>query len=80
MPSYVLMTLWALLGDADRAMQSAFATADFGRSYVAEILYIEQLRILREHKDFPLLLEKNGLLQYWREAGCEWVDDAVQCS
>ena len=80
LPSYVLMTLWALLGDADRAMQSAFATADFGRSYVAEILYIEQLRILREHKDFPLLLEKNGLLQYWREAGCEWVDDAVQCS
>jgi len=79
LPSYVLMTLWALLGDADRAMQSAMATEDFGRSYVAEILYIEQLRILREHADFPLLLEKNGLIQYWSEVGCEWIDDAVQC-
>jgi tetratricopeptide (TPR) repeat protein len=75
----VEISLWVLLGDADRAMEVARRMEDSGEIFEAELLFIPQFSILREHPDFPLLLDAIGLTEYWSDNGCEWQSDHVVC-
>lgn len=79
LPRYLIMILWAKIGDTERTMQSAMAIENFGQEFALEMLFINELRSLRQHEDFPLLLEKTGLTEYWGKVGCEWIDDTVRC-
>ena len=79
-PRFVLLTLWGLLGDADHAMKSALAIENIEQAFEIEILFIDGLQSLRDHEDFPLLLEKVGLPEYWDEAGCQWTNGGLQCT
>ena len=83
-PPYVTMIIWALLGQADRVMEVAMNLAESGKLYEhesaqVEIIYLDELKPLREHEEFPALLQKLGLTDYWTSIGCQWSDDQVLC-
>ena len=83
-PPYITMIIWALFNQADRAMDIAMQLAESGRLYEhesaqIEIIYLDELKLLREHEQFPTLLQKLGLTDYWASIGCRWADDQVIC-
>jgi TolB-like protein/Tfp pilus assembly protein PilF len=44
-----------------------------------EIIYLDEFKVLREHEEFPELLQALGLTDYWSEIGCRWNNDRVLC-
>jgi hypothetical protein len=44
-----------------------------------EILFVQELAPLRQHPEFLPLLERLGVVEYWKSVGCEWLDDRVNC-
>ena len=81
---YITMIIWALLNEPDRVMEVAMRMAESGRlfeheSAQVEIIYLDELRVLREHEEFPVLLQKLGLSDYWAGIGCRWDGDQVRC-
>ena len=79
--SYVVMTIWVLLGDTDRAMATAMSVEGIGQEFETgfEVLFSDVLANVRAHASFPDLLERAGLTAYWREMGCKWQDGRVSC-
>ena len=80
-PPYITMTLWALLEQADRAMEVAMqlANSESGSPYNLELIYVDEFKVLREHKEFSELLKALRLKDYWNSVGCRWSDDQVVC-
>ncbi len=78
-PVGVLVTFWVLAGQADRAMDIAWNLVDDPNYFEIEAIYLDEFRILRQHEDFPRLLDELGLTEYWRSAGCNWENDALNC-
>jgi DNA-binding winged helix-turn-helix (wHTH) protein/TolB-like protein len=84
-PPYITMIAWSLFGQADQVMEVAMQIADSKTLYAhesaqIEIFYLDEMRPLREHKDFPILLQELGLSGYWASVGCEWAEDRVRCN
>jgi tetratricopeptide (TPR) repeat protein len=78
-PETALVIFWILAGQADRAMEMAWRLVDDPSLFELELIYLDEFRILRQHEDFPRLLDEIGLTEYWQSAGCEWEYDAVNC-
>jgi DNA-binding winged helix-turn-helix (wHTH) protein/tetratricopeptide (TPR) repeat protein len=78
-PQNALATFWVLGAQADRAMEMAWELVDDPNYFEIELLYLDEFRILRQHEDFPRLLDELGLTDYWQAAGCEWDNDAGIC-
>lgn len=78
-PNSVLVTFWVLAGQADRAMDMAWNLVDDPSYFEVELLYIDEFRILRQHKDFLRLLDELGLSDYWRQVPCRWDNEAGIC-
>jgi len=81
---YITMIIWALFNQADRVMDVAMQLAESGRLYEhesaqVEIIYLDELKVLRAHEEFPTLLQKLGLTDYWASIGCRWAGDQVRC-
>jgi DNA-binding winged helix-turn-helix (wHTH) protein/TolB-like protein/Tfp pilus assembly protein PilF len=78
---FITMTVWALLGQADRVMEIAMQVAESepGTLYELEIIYLDEFKALREHENFPALLQALGLTNYWNSIGCRWSNDQVHC-
>jgi len=68
-----------MLGDVDGAMELANSLAVSGKVFEMEILFLPELRSLRQHPGFPGLMDKLGIQDYWDENGCVWLDDSVRC-
>lgn len=85
LPAYVTMTLWALFADriddsSDRIMEIALQeVADQGHIYELEIIFVDEFRELREHDQFPQLLQALGLSDYWSSIDCRWHADQLSC-
>jgi tetratricopeptide (TPR) repeat protein len=79
LPANAEISLWVLLGDGDRAMALAKRLEDSGEIFEADLMFIPQFSVLREHPDFPSLLDAIGLTEYWSDNGCEWQSDHVVC-
>ena len=73
------ISLWVLLGDADRAMDVAKKMKIAGELFEAELMFIPQFKLLRDHPDFPALLDDVGLTEFWTSIGCEWSGERVNC-
>jgi DNA-binding winged helix-turn-helix (wHTH) protein/TolB-like protein len=80
LPPRVEITLWALMNDADRAMQVAQRLETEGEIFEAELLFIPQFQQLREHPDFPALIDAIGLTDYWNSVGCRWEQLELHCA
>jgi DNA-binding winged helix-turn-helix (wHTH) protein/TolB-like protein len=83
-PPYITMITWALFDQPDQAMKVAMQIADSGSLYAyesaqVEIFYLDEMKSFREHPDFPELLQKLGLTDYWASIGCRWHMDQVLC-
>ncbi len=80
-PPYVTMMLWALFERGDRVMEIAqqVASSKSDMLYEIEIIYLDEFRVLREHNDFPALLQALGLTEYWDSIGCQWSNDQLLC-
>jgi DNA-binding winged helix-turn-helix (wHTH) protein/TolB-like protein/Tfp pilus assembly protein PilF len=69
----------AFLGDLDGAMDIAKLLEQPGEIFEMDLLFIPELRALRQHPDFMPLLARLGIVDYWASAGCVWADDRVSC-
>jgi len=78
-PATVLVTLWSIAGRADRAMDIAWNLIDDANYFDIELIYLDEFRILRQHPDFPRLLDEIGLTEYWQITGCHWDNDGGIC-
>jgi hypothetical protein len=78
-PPFIEIVARAVLGDLDGAMQFATLLELPGEIFEMDLLFIPELRALRQHPDFMPLLERLGVVDYWASAGCEWVEDRVTC-
>ena len=79
LPPMAEISLWVLLGDGDRAMTVANRLKVDGEIFEAELMFIPQFAVLREHPDFLPLLDAIGLTEYWSDNGCKWDNDHVVC-
>ena len=76
---HIVILARTMLGDVDGAMEIAWLLNQPGETFSMEILYIDELAPLRRHPDFEALLDSLGVTDYWRERGCRWEDDRVDC-
>lgn len=79
LPPNIELTLWSLLDQGDKAMEAAWALKGSGEYFEVEIIYLDEFRVLREHEEFPELLEALGLTDYWNSIGCHWDGSRVIC-
>jgi DNA-binding winged helix-turn-helix (wHTH) protein/TolB-like protein len=75
----IVLVVRTLLGDIDGAMAVAALLEQPGEAFSMELLFIPQLRPLREHPGFMPLLERLGIVAYWADARCSWANDRVRC-
>ena len=73
------VVLWAMLGDADRALEVARLLVGGGEVFELELLFAHELRGLRRHPGFEKFLADVGLTDFWVKRGCRWENDAVNC-
>jgi DNA-binding winged helix-turn-helix (wHTH) protein/TolB-like protein len=74
------IALRTVLGDLDGAMRVAQAAAAPEHHLEMDMLFLPEMRPLREHTGFPGLLDELGVQAYWDEAGCVWLNDSVSCN
>jgi len=81
LPKYIVMALWALLGETDRAFATAMSVEGIGQDFETglEVIFLDDLSSVRAHSDFEQLLEAKGLTDYWSQVGCIWAADRVRC-
>ena len=79
LPGNVLLTMWVLLGETDKAMAIARQTEQTGGLFEQELIFIDEFREFRRHPEFMDFVEGVGLTEYWESAGCAWADDKVVC-
>ena len=81
MPKFIALALLAVLGEVDRAIETAMSIEGIGQDFETgyEVMFSDDLKILRRHDDFQRLLESTGLPEYWSQAGCAWAIDRVHC-
>jgi len=79
-PTNVLVAFWAMAGQADQAMEIAWQLVGNPDLFDIELIYLDEFRVLRQHEDFPQLLDQLGLIDYWRDVGCQWDGDQLSCS
>ena len=78
---FITMTLWAVLGEAERAFATAMSIEGIGQDFETgyEVMFSDDLATLRAHPDFDALLRSTGLHEYWAGKGCNWSDDRLIC-
>ncbi len=79
-PANVLIVFLAIAGEADEAIKIAWQLVDDPSFFDIELIYLDEFRILRQHADFPQLLDRLGLTEYWQNVGCRWGDDGLYCT
>ena len=77
---HIVLLARTLLGDIDGAMNVAGQLDEQpGEFFSMEILFIDELAPLRSHPGFMPLLENLGVVEHWKNVGCSWSDDRLQC-
>ncbi len=71
--------LRTLFEDVDNAMAIAWKLLNEREVFELDILWIPEMRPLREHPEFAALLNELGIADYWELRGCQFRDDRVQC-
>lgn len=60
-------------------MQAARMLQAPGEIFEMELLFIPELRALRQHPGFMELLDQLNVTSYWEQKGCRWSADRVVC-
>ena len=76
----VALVVRSLLGDIDGAMSAAkLLDSDDEESFEMELLFVPELKALRQHPEFLPLLERLNVTEYWDANNCHWNGDEVTC-
>ena len=67
------------LGDIDGAMQVAEKLEAPGEAFEMDLLFIPELKAVREHPDFIPLMTRLGITRYWESEGCIFTTEKVAC-
>lgn len=73
------VTARVILGDIDGAMAVARRLEEPGEIFAMDLLFTPEFQSLREHPDFMPLLERLGVVDYWRETGCTFDGQKATC-
>jgi hypothetical protein len=73
------VTLRTMFGDIDGAMRTANLLVEPDEFFEMDMLFLPELRPLRQHAEFPGLMRKLGIQSYWDDKGCVWLDDSISC-
>ena len=68
-----------VLGDLDGAMRVARLLQSEGEVFEMDLLFIPEVKPLREHPGFAELLDALGITEYWRARGCTWTGAGAVC-
>ena len=79
MPPQIEVVARTLLGDTDGAMGVAELLEQPGEAFEMDLLWIPDFEPLRRHEDFPGLMERLGVAEYWKLHGCIFDAAAVSC-
>ncbi len=66
-------------GDVEGALQVAKQLEGPGEIFEMDLLYVSELKALREHPEFMPLLDRLGVTEYWRLNGCVFENDQLNC-
>jgi DNA-binding winged helix-turn-helix (wHTH) protein/TolB-like protein len=75
----VVVTARTMLGDVDGAMAEARKLEKPGEWFQMDLLFAPELQALRDHPEFMPLLDRLGVVGYWREAGCIFDGKKANC-
>jgi tetratricopeptide (TPR) repeat protein len=75
----VELTVRTMLGDTNGAMAVAELLDAPGEEFEMDMLFIPELKPLRQHPNFMPLLSRLGIADYWESKGCIWSGDYVTC-
>jgi TolB-like protein len=67
------------LGDIEGAMQVAQKLEAPGEAFEMDLLFIPELKAVREHPEFIPLMTRLGITRYWESAGCIFTTEKVAC-
>jgi DNA-binding winged helix-turn-helix (wHTH) protein/TolB-like protein/Tfp pilus assembly protein PilF len=73
------LTVRTLLGDIDGAMQVTDLLLAEGEAFEMDLLFIPELKALRQHPGFMPLLDKLNVTRYWASKNCVWAGDKLLC-
>jgi len=73
------VVLRTMFGDVDGAMRTADLLTQPDEFFEMDMLFLPELRLLRQHPDFPGLMQNLGIQSYWDDKGCVWLDDSISC-
>jgi len=73
------VTVRTMLGDLDGAMQIARRLESPGEIFEMDLLFIPELRPLRELPEFSELMDALHITAYWKEKGCRLEQLNVRC-
>ncbi|MGB5625461.1 MAG: hypothetical protein WBM61_07010, partial [Woeseiaceae bacterium] len=74
------VTARTMLGDIDGAMAEARRLEEPGEWFQMDLLFAPEMQPLREHPEFMPLLERLGVVAYWKEAGCIFDGQRANCA
>ncbi len=76
----VVVTARTMLGDIDGAMAEARRLEEPGEWFQMDLLFAPEMQPLRDHPEFMPLLERLGVVDYWKEAGCIFDGQRANCA
>ncbi len=79
-PAKVLIVFLAISGQSDEAMKIAWQLVEDPSIFDIELIYLDEFSVMRQLADFPRLLDQLGLSDYWRDIGCQWADNSLNCN
>jgi hypothetical protein len=69
-----------VIGDTEGAMRLAMDLEQPGEIFEIDLLFIPEMKDLWQHAEFIPLLQRLGIINYWKAQGCHWTGDSVHCS
>jgi len=79
LPAQIEIVVRTLLGDIDGAMEVAALLENPGEAFEMDLLWIPEFAPLREHPAYLPLMERLGIVEYWRLHNCSFEDATVSC-
>jgi len=76
----IQVTARTMLRDVDGAMDVARQLEEPGEVFQMDVLFTPELQPLRDHPEFMPLLERLGVVSYWRESGCAYDGKKASCT
>ncbi|MCH9693036.1 MAG: winged helix-turn-helix domain-containing protein [Gammaproteobacteria bacterium] len=80
LPYQVSLVARTMLGDVEGAMRVAQMLKLPGEVFEMDLLFVPEMKPLRQHPGFMPLLRQLGIVAYWASQECSWAGEQVRCA